>query len=202
MTTRRYRRRKKGRRKRRERREHSRLEFLRERLLVQEHPRVPKLLIEPVLQPPYAPDGVVHVGVPREHEDRGVRAAAQQSLRVGRLGVEDIVVVRDGVNRTWRAPGKLGGDVLEGGSTAVVFVCEAENRVEANLSEDRRRCERGHGGDDKGEETDDDDDDQEHVARRGRQLQRHLERCGGRGLRSMTVVSQRMQASSARERER
>ena len=65
---------------------------------------------------------------------------------------------------------------------------------------DRRGCERRHRGEEK--ETDDDDDDQEHVARRGRQLQRHLERCGGRGLRSMTVVSQRMQASSARERER
>ena len=42
-------------------------EFVGERLLVQEDPRVLELVVEPVLDPPDAPDSVVHVTVPGQH---------------------------------------------------------------------------------------------------------------------------------------
>ena len=54
---------------------HARLEIVRERLLVQEQPRVLEVFVEPVLQPPNAPHRVVNVAIAREHEDDRVGAA-------------------------------------------------------------------------------------------------------------------------------
>jgi len=47
-------------------------EFVGERLLVQEDPRVLELAVEPVLYAPDAQDCVVHVAVPSQHNHCGI----------------------------------------------------------------------------------------------------------------------------------
>ena len=59
---------------------HARLEIIRERLLVQEQPRVLEILVEPVLQPPDAPHRVIDVAIAREHEDDRVRLAFHKGI--------------------------------------------------------------------------------------------------------------------------
>ena len=72
------------------------------------------------------------VAVPREHEDRRIRAL---TCVVGRR-VRDIrVVIRvwDGGWRGVGGPGEAAGELGDGSRAAVRFVGEAENRVDADL---------------------------------------------------------------------
>ena len=55
-------------------------EFVGERLLVQENPRVLEFVVEPVLDPPDTPDCVIHVAVSGQHNHRGVGFANMQRL--------------------------------------------------------------------------------------------------------------------------
>jgi len=47
-------------------------EFVGERLLVQENPRVLELAVEPILDTPDAPDCIVRVAVPGQHDHCGI----------------------------------------------------------------------------------------------------------------------------------
>lgn len=47
-------------------------EFVAERLLIQENPWVLELAVESVLDPPDAPDCIVHVAVPGKHDHCGI----------------------------------------------------------------------------------------------------------------------------------
>jgi hypothetical protein len=58
-------------------------EVLIKRLLVQEHPGITAVTVEPVLEPSHAVHCALHVGVPREHDERRVRAGLiQPSVRL------------------------------------------------------------------------------------------------------------------------
>ena len=114
-----------------------RFELFRERLLVEKKPRVPELPVEPVLKPPDTLHRIVQVAVAREHEQRRVRAPRQERVGVPRAQLpRHVVLVRDGP-RGSGAPRELRRDVLEGCRAAIVFVREAEDRVQADLSWER-----------------------------------------------------------------
>lgn len=116
-----------------------RFELLRERLLVEEEPGVPELLVEAVLEPPDALHRVAHVAVAREHEQRRVGAPREERVGVLRARLQrHIVLLWDGARG---APRELRRDVLEGRRAAIVFVREAKDRVQANLGWRRETCE-------------------------------------------------------------
>ena len=101
-------------------------------LLVQEHPGISELAVEPVLELADTAHGALYITVPREHEDGRIGALAR--VVRGRVRVIGVVVrVWDGrwcgVGRPREAAGELG----DGGRAAVRFVGEAENRVNADL---------------------------------------------------------------------
>ena len=84
-------------------------EFVGERLLVQENPRVLELAVEPVLSPPDAPDCVVQVAIPGQHNHCGIGSPNIQRLAC--VGVWwDVVLVGD---IFVRSRGELAFDVRE-----------------------------------------------------------------------------------------
>lgn len=105
-------------------------EFVGERLLVQEDPRVLELAVEPVLDPPDAPDCVVHVAVPGQHDHCGISCPdIQRSARVEVWW--DVVFVRD-IFVT--VGGEFALYVRDRDSATVFLVGEGKDEVEADLS--------------------------------------------------------------------
>ena len=118
-------------------------EFVGERLLVQENPWVLELAVEPVLGPPNAPDCVVHVAIPGQHDHCCVGFPNVQRLACVEVRW-DVVLVGD---IFVRSGGELALDVREGGGTAVFLVGDGKNKVETDLSSEMLRSvgERGSG---------------------------------------------------------